>query len=54
MPVDEILRTQIMEGSTATQMKRSAIDRGMITLRMDGQEKILNRESHDSGRGVCA
>jgi general secretion pathway protein E len=43
MPVDEILRTQIMEGSTATQMKRSAIERGMITLRMDGQEKVLNR-----------
>jgi general secretion pathway protein E len=43
MPVDEVLRTQIMEGSTASQMKRSAIERGMITLRMDGQEKILNR-----------
>jgi general secretion pathway protein E len=42
MPVDEILRTQIMEGSTATQMKRSAIERGMVTLRMDGQEKVLN------------
>ena len=24
-------------------MKRSAIDRGMITLRMDGQQKILSR-----------
>jgi len=43
MPVDEALRTQIMEGTTASQIKRSAIDRGMITLRMDGQEKILNR-----------
>jgi len=43
MPVEEILRTQIMNGSTATEMKRSAIDRGMITLRMDGQEKITNR-----------
>jgi general secretion pathway protein E len=43
MPVDETLRTQIMEGSTATQMKRSAIERGMITLRMDGQQKILQR-----------
>jgi len=41
LPVDEILRTQIMEGATATQMKRSAIDRGMVTLRMDGQEKVL-------------
>jgi len=43
MPIDEILRTQIMEGATATQMKRSAIDRGMITLRMDGRDKILAR-----------
>jgi len=43
MPVDEVLRTQIMDGATATQMKRSAIDRGMITLRMDGQQKILQR-----------
>ncbi|NOT31576.1 MAG: Flp pilus assembly complex ATPase component TadA [Planctomycetes bacterium] len=45
MPVDEALRTQIMEGTTATQIKRSAIERGMITLRMDGQEKILLRQT---------
>ncbi len=45
LPVDEILRTQIMEGATASQMKRSAIERGMVTLRMDGQEKILNRQT---------
>ena len=32
-----------MEGVTATQMKRTAIERGMITLRMDGKEKILQR-----------
>jgi len=41
LPVEETLRTQVMEGMTATQMKRSAIERGMITLRMDGQQKIL-------------
>ncbi len=45
LPVDEILRTQIMEGTTASQMKRSAIDRGMTTLRMDGQQKILTRQT---------
>ncbi|MSR63242.1 MAG: type II secretion system protein GspE [Planctomycetes bacterium] len=45
MPVDEVLRTQIMEGTTASQIKRSAIERGMITLRMDGQGKILNRQT---------
>jgi len=42
MPIDEILRTQIMNGATATEIKRSAIERGMGTLRMDGQEKIVN------------
>jgi general secretion pathway protein E len=41
MPVDEALRTQIMNGATATQMKRSAVERGMITLREDGRLKIL-------------
>ena len=40
LPVDETLRTQIMEGANATDMKRSAVARGLITLRMDGQEKI--------------
>ncbi len=43
LPVDEILRTQIMEGVSASQMKRSALERGMVTLRMDGQQKILTR-----------
>ncbi len=43
MPVDEIVRTQIMEGVTASKMKRSSIERGMVTLRADGKEKILNR-----------
>ena len=41
MPIDEILRTQIMEHSTAAAMKRGAAERGMITLREDGRQKIL-------------
>jgi general secretion pathway protein E len=41
MPVDEALRTQIMENGTAAQMKRGAVERGMITLREDGRLKIL-------------
>ena len=45
LPVEETLRTQIMEGATATQMKRSAIDRGLVTLRMDGQDKIVSRQT---------
>ncbi len=40
MPVDETLRTEIMEGHTATRLKRSAVSRGMITLREDGRVKI--------------
>jgi type II secretory ATPase GspE/PulE/Tfp pilus assembly ATPase PilB-like protein len=43
MPMDETMRTQVMEGATATQMKRGAIDRGLITLRADGVEKIRAR-----------
>jgi general secretion pathway protein E len=41
MEVDETLRTQIMESSTAARMKRSAVERGMVTLREDGRQKIL-------------
>jgi general secretion pathway protein E len=42
MPVDETLRTQIMEGAGATTMKRAAVERGMVTLREDGRQKILS------------
>jgi general secretion pathway protein E len=45
MRVDETLRTQIMEGATATTMKRSAVERGMITLREDGRQKILSGQT---------
>ncbi len=45
LPVDEVLRTQIMEGASATDMKRAAIQRGLITLRLDGQDKIRARET---------
>ncbi len=45
LPVEETLRTQIMEGVTASQIKRSAIERGLITLRMDGCDKIRQRLS---------
>ena len=43
MPVDEVLRTEIMEGATASQMKRSANKRGVQTLRRDGCDKIRER-----------
>jgi type II secretory ATPase GspE/PulE/Tfp pilus assembly ATPase PilB-like protein len=38
--VDEVLRTQIMEGASASIMKRTAGQRGMISLREDGRDKI--------------
>ncbi|MEZ6004403.1 MAG: ATPase, T2SS/T4P/T4SS family [Planctomycetota bacterium] len=41
LPVDEELRTQIMEGASATEMKRAAVQRGLITLREDGRTKIV-------------
>ncbi len=43
MPMDERMRTMVMDGTTATQMKRAAIDHGMVTLRADGIEKIRQR-----------
>jgi type II secretory ATPase GspE/PulE/Tfp pilus assembly ATPase PilB-like protein len=39
--VDEALRTEIMNGSNASDIKRSAVKRGLITLRQDGRSKIL-------------
>jgi general secretion pathway protein E len=41
LPVDEVLRTQIMDGVTASVMKRTAVERGMVTLREDGRIKIM-------------
>ena len=41
LPISETLRTSVMEGATASQIKREAIRSGMVTLREDGREKIL-------------
>ena len=43
LPVVEELRTEIMEGATASQMQRSALERGVTTLRRDGIDKIIGR-----------
>lgn len=43
LPVSEELRTEVMEGATASEIKRKAVQRGLITLRMDGQDKIRDR-----------
>ena len=34
-----------MEGATASVMQSSAIKRGMLTLRMDGVKKVLERKT---------
>ncbi len=42
LPVDDAVKTQIMERASATQIKRSAVERGTLkTLRQDGAEKVL-------------
>ena len=43
LPVTEELRTEVMEGASATAIKRHAVKRGLITLRMDGRDKIRDR-----------
>ena len=43
LPVTEELRTQVMEGGSATDIKRAAVQRGLITLREDGRQKIRDR-----------
>lgn len=45
MPVTETLRTLIMEGATASQMKRAAVEESMLTLRADGLDKIRDRKT---------
>lgn len=42
MPIDDVVRTMIMNRANATEMKRSAIERGLTTLRMDGVDKIVH------------
>lgn len=45
MPIDDAVRTQVMNRANATEMKRSAIDRGLTTLRMDGVDKIIHGQT---------
>ncbi len=40
MPISEELRTKIMEGGNATEIKKVAVQGGLITLREDGRMKI--------------
>jgi general secretion pathway protein E len=42
MPIDEELRSMILRSADGTTLKKSAISRGMRTLRDDGAEKVLS------------
>jgi len=42
MAVDEVLKDQIMESKSSSVIKKTAIDRGCRTLRMDGALKVLH------------
>jgi type II secretory ATPase GspE/PulE/Tfp pilus assembly ATPase PilB-like protein len=61
MPVDEALRTQIMNNATAAQMKRGAVERGMITQdhgRPDDAGRSIARDAtrprlNDAGSPAC-
>ncbi len=42
LPIDPIVQQQIVDKSTASEIKRGALERGLKTLRMDGVEKLLD------------
>jgi len=42
LPVDETLKTQIVERKSSSVIKRTSIERGCRTLRMDGTKKVLS------------
>jgi general secretion pathway protein E len=41
MPIDTVIQEQIVNKSTASEIKRGALERGLRTLRMDGVDKLL-------------
>jgi general secretion pathway protein E len=45
LPTEDGLRTQIMQRVGATEIKKSAIDRGLVTLRMDGASKVVSGQT---------
>ena len=42
LPIDDVIKDQVMERVNSTVIKRESIDRGCRTLRMDGAKKVLN------------
>jgi len=41
LPVDEVVRNQIMDRLGASTIKKGSVERGHRTLRMDGVEKVI-------------
>ena len=41
LPVNEEIRTMVMDGASATEIKRKQVEQGMQTLRSDGRQKIM-------------
>ncbi len=41
LPVDEVVKQQVMERAAASVIKRTSLDRGCRTLRMDGASKVV-------------
>ncbi|MFQ5503491.1 MAG: GspE/PulE family protein [Planctomycetota bacterium] len=42
LPIEEEIQKQIVARASATDIKRGALDRGLVTLRMDGVQKVLD------------
>jgi general secretion pathway protein E len=40
LPIDDIVKNQVMEQASATDIKKAAVERGLRTLRMDGAGKV--------------
>jgi general secretion pathway protein E len=45
LPVDSVVQEQIVNKTSASTIKRTAIERGLRTLRMDGVEKLLKHST---------
>ncbi len=41
LPIDDVVREQIVDMVSASKMKRTAVQRGFRTLRMDGAQKVI-------------
>ena len=42
LPVDEVIQREIVRGSDRNEIYRVAMQNGMISLRMDGMDKVKN------------